>query len=256
MARAPSGLRGRWRLPARRAGGFSLIELAVVLVIAGAILVIGSRTLFWTSEAQSLRKARVAMEDTARAVVAFSRTHHRLPCPAVPGLAPGDPGFGLEDCNNGNPGEVPHRTLLLEGPAIDTSHRPLVYALYRNALANADLGVRLNRFDGIDEPQSVINVYDFCTALRNAPVSAGTGFASTSTDFTGGGCSGNAFMNQAFVLVSAGLADASGSGSPFDGNNEANPDMCFASPEQGRSADYDDQVVAVSFTTLLGAVCP
>jgi len=77
----------------------------------------------------------------------------------------------------------------------------------------------------------------------------------------------NLFSNQAFVLVSSGEVDANGDGDLFDGENVrigshysgANQNLgflnCFESPARGRSADYDDIVLAVSFNELRTRLC-
>lgn len=227
----------------------------MTLVVIGLFLAVGAFLLPWTNEKQSLDKTRQVMTEASKAVVAFSLTNNRLPCPADPSLAEGDTGFGEEDCNLAI-GAVPQEALLLSGPVLDTAHRAIRYAVYRNPNIQADLAIVVNLFDGIDEPVPVLNVYDFCQALKNGDATAGTAFASTSTSIATGGCAGANVINQAFVLASPGLEDADGDGNPFDGDNaDANP-ACFASPRQGRDAIYDDLVTAVSFTDLLGQVCP
>ena len=62
-------------------------------------------------------------------------------------------------------------------------------------------------------------------------------------------------LNPAYVLASSGKEDADGAAGLFDGDNGAAPAVCFASPQQGRSATYDDVVTAVSFKTLIGLLC-
>jgi len=131
--------------------------------------------------------------------------------------------------------------------------------LYRHGIA--DLGKIINRIDSMDDVDAANNVThtknicDFCEALRNGNVTAGNGFASTSTQITTGGCSSGAVLNQAYVLSSSGLEDADGVNALFDGDNATAPASCFASTQQGRSAAYDDQVTSVSFGSLMGQLC-
>ncbi len=234
--------------------GFTALELAIVMVITGLILVIGSSTLPWINQERFQEETRGVMAEASNAILAFSLTNNRLPCPADPALSFGDVLFGAEDCTRAI-GAVPHEALLLSAHTADAFHRPIVYAVYRNSGIDADLAAVANLFDGLDEPASVVNEKDFCAALKNANSAAGTGFASTSTSITTGGCLATTSINQAFVLSSAGLEDADGDTEPFDGYNIDAIASCFASPDQGRSALYDDLVSAVSFDAVLGKVC-
>lgn len=238
----------------RQCDGFGFLELAVVLVVIGVLLAIGSSTLPWINEELSLKKTRALMNEASAAVLAFSLTNHRLPCPADPSLSLGDAGFGTEDCSLAT-GAVPHEALLLSASVLDAHHRSIGYGVFRNAGSQADLATVTNLFDGLDEPKVVLNVLDYCQALRNVDPAAGTSLASVSTSITTGGCSAGTFINQAFVLSSAGLEDADGDTDPLDGYNVSGPATCFASPQQGRSALYDDLVFAVSAATILGKVC-
>lgn len=237
-----------------RSRGFTLLEVAIVLTVIGLVVLVGSSTLPWVSQEGTLEKSRGAMAEASNAILAFSLTNNRLPCPADPALSFGDPGFGTEDCAR-DTGAVPFEALLLSAPGADMSHRPVVYAVYRNSGIQSDLAAVANLFDGLDEPQAVLNRHDYCAALKNGDPAAGTGYASTTTSVTTGGCLASIFVNQAFVLSSAGLEDADGDADPFDGDNVDGNPLCFASPDQGRSAFYDDLVTAVSFASILGKVC-
>lgn len=236
-----------------REQGFTLIELAIVLVVIGLLYAIWSYTVPWIEEESMQERTRARMEETRQALLAFARTNHRLPCPDT-----NDNGF--ENCAAAV-GSVPYETLLLPAPVQDARHVLLTYALYRNAGASADLGVLRHRIDTLDDVDGAnvvtgtLDACDFCEALRNGSATAGAGFASTSIQLTAGGCGSGNLLNQAFVLAASGLEDADGDGALFDGDNAAAPNTCFASTQQGRSADYDDVVSAVSFKQLIGELC-
>lgn len=85
--------------PSRRAGGgFTLIEVAVGLVImglaaAGMVMVLSKQ-----SEQRKLTETRVALAGARDALLAYVAAHGRLPCPAIAGsngqesrVAPGSP---------------------------------------------------------------------------------------------------------------------------------------------------------------------
>lgn len=238
------------------AAGLLMLELAIVLVVAGLILALGASVLPSFNEAGMLARSRQELGEATSAVLNFAATNHRLPCPSDPALTFGDPGFGVEDCGR-IAGVVPFESLLADEPFIDAAHRPVLYAVYRNAAIDADLAAVSNLEDGIDEPLPVINARDFCKAVRNGDPTSGTAFVATSTEIlTGvGGCLPATLVNQAFVLTSAGIADSDGDTLPLDGYNADATPLCFASPEQGRSALYDDLVAAVGFSTLFGEIC-
>ncbi len=239
----------------KRNRGFTVLEISIVLVITGLMLVIGSSTLPWFNQERFQEKTRGIMAEASNVVLTFSLTNNRLPCPADPALNFGDAFFGDENCTLAT-GVVPHEALLLSAPVLDASHRMITYSVYQNDVDDADLtDVSAGLFNGLDEPTPVLNEQDFCAALKNANSAEGVGFTSTSTSITTGGCIGTTFINQAFVLSSSGLEDADGDTEPFDGYNIDGVANCFASPDQGRSALYDDLVFAVSFDSVLGKVC-
>ncbi|MGA8262110.1 MAG: prepilin-type N-terminal cleavage/methylation domain-containing protein [Arenicellales bacterium] len=250
-----------------RARGFTLLEMAVVLVIIGIMYAIWSYSVPWLQDTGMRDRTREIMRETEKALLLFAETNNRLPCPDST-----DPPNGLEgggaapSCTAGDAavGQVPYETLLLSAPVQDSRHVPITYALYRNSGA-ADLGVLLNRIDtmdDVDESDAVtptLNICDFCEALRlDEAASSSNGFASVSTQTTAaGGCGSGALLNQAYVLASSGLEDRDGVGGLFDGDNATATATapCFASPEQGVSDTYDDVVSAVSFKHLIGELC-
>ncbi|MBF0455503.1 MAG: type II secretion system protein [Magnetococcales bacterium] len=242
--------------------GLTLLELTVVVVIFGLLYSIGSPSMLGLMDTANKSKIAQILTDAQSALINFSATNYRLPCPADPDLVPGHSGYGLEDCNR-DAGMVPHVTLVMDQAVLDTAMKPVRYVVYRvangTASADADLAVAQNRVDNLGE-DGLVNIWDFCKAVENGSTTLGTGEASISTEpFTNSanGCQGaDSFVNQAFVMASSGNRDSSrpADGNDFDGINTATS-TCFASPDQPWDTSYDDLVVATSFATLLGVLC-
>ena len=81
--------------------GFSLIELAVVLVIVG--LIASGMVNAWTARLvqQRIETTKTNAEAIKTALTLFISRNNRLPCPAIAGLAPGAAGYGQEAATPG-----------------------------------------------------------------------------------------------------------------------------------------------------------
>jgi type II secretory pathway pseudopilin PulG len=108
----------------RRAGGFTLVELAVGLLIIslllGLLMVPLSTQLDQTRYAETQRHLDIARE----AVIGFALATGRLPCPALGNVAITTAGAGLESCA-GTEGVLPWATLGI--PETDAWGRRLTY---------------------------------------------------------------------------------------------------------------------------------
>lgn len=79
-----------------RAVGFTLIEIAVVLLIVGLVTVYGAKLIGALTEGSRARVTRQNMESIKLALQAFVARSGRLPCPAIETLDPTNPTYGLE----------------------------------------------------------------------------------------------------------------------------------------------------------------
>jgi prepilin-type N-terminal cleavage/methylation domain-containing protein len=103
--------------------GFSLLEMAVALMIVGLLLggLLGSVGALEKRQRSTRTEAR--LEEARDAMVAFAVANRRLPCPADPGTPDTLAGAGLEnaptaaDCTDGASGVLPWATLDLPAGA-------------------------------------------------------------------------------------------------------------------------------------------
>lgn len=126
----------------RRQRAFTLVELAVVLMIVALLL----STLMYTLSAQSDQRAREqtqrTLEQAREALIGFAIANGRLPCPASAASNGVEAPNGGGDCSNYNDGFLPAVTLGFQptdsaGYAVDAWNNRLRYALARNLSSGA-----------------------------------------------------------------------------------------------------------------------
>jgi prepilin-type N-terminal cleavage/methylation domain-containing protein len=200
--------------------GFTLIEIAIVLVIVG-LLVGGAVPLMTVLSERKVRNDTLDYMNEARAaLISFAKINGRLPWADTTG-------DGVSDANQAT-GTLPFQTLGIR--SADSQGRRLKYEL------NGNLGTNLPT--GCHALQVALTVRPFVVD------SDGT----------------NPAFPVAAVLVSSGLRDADGDGSLFDsvtagifqGNNvTGNPNYIRNPP----SVTFDDLVVYIDQYTLFGEMC-
>ncbi len=82
-----------------KSSGFTLIELAIYIIIFGIMLSMYVNLNRVWQESKLHYAAENNLENAYQAVQNFYFTKFRYPCPANPALVEGDPGFGEEDCS-------------------------------------------------------------------------------------------------------------------------------------------------------------
>ena len=85
-----------------RKSGFTLIEMAVVLVIIGLLLVAGIGLGTTQIELSRITATKIKQEAIKNALISFIARNNRLPCPAVSTLAPNTVGYGMEAATPNN----------------------------------------------------------------------------------------------------------------------------------------------------------
>lgn len=229
--------------------GFSLPELAVVLVVIGLISAVVAISYGSSGRVERLWRSQADTQKVVSAMVAFARTHDRLPCPDFSG--DGRSGDASGQCTSvWAVGWVPYRTL---GLSVPDSGRA-AYGVFRDSAV--DLTVRAERTGDVVGDQHYDDLNDFVKALQMAqrqPVSAGAIY--TTGDGAALGpvdCQKNVVRNWALIIAEP-MEDQNGDGDKFDGPDKGLPlsrSHCFAAPSAKRNAGYSDDVVAVSFNSL------
>jgi prepilin-type N-terminal cleavage/methylation domain-containing protein len=240
----------------RRQRGFTFVEMAVVLVVAG-LLSWASFSAYETVNARQDRRQAQAMAREMQAHLrTFSMRHGRLPCPDSSPTGSGYEGLAGSACSSGNQvGWFPYVSLGMVVPIEALRAR---YAVFRAANvvpgSDADLAVAMERTgDPIDHVNHQ-DVTDLMMALNNAN---GLALDSTRAYLTGDAamagaidCGTNQVMNVAYWLVVP-LEDRSGDGNRLDPPHAINS-LCAFSPSAPIRADSDDVVLSESPAQLAG----
>lgn len=215
----------------KRQLGFSLVEMAVVVVVVGLIGALVWLMLPQTRDTLLDRASEQRLAAADQAVTGYVFAHGRLPCPDLTGN-----GEQAPNCTSTSVGLLPVVTLgLADGGWL--SDGPPRYAV--NPLA----GIAQNSSGPAlflpDVPDSVSSsdepVLGFCLKLREA---AGQGGGLVMPAPAGS-------TSLAYVLVDGGREDADGSGSLFDGVGGALP-----RPDAPASTLSDDRSHAVGLGQL------
>lgn len=102
-------------IPSYSCRGFTLVEMAMVLMIVGLLLGGLIPTLTAQMESQRISETRKQMDEIQQALIGYAIINGRLPCPADPTIATGQGGAGAErtpPCTgNDSAGVLPWATL-------------------------------------------------------------------------------------------------------------------------------------------------
>jgi len=112
--------------------GFSLIEVAIVLIIMGIVVGATMPSILRYREQAAIRETKERQELIVQAVAAFAIVNNQLPCPADPSQPLSERGVSRASCmdNASLKGIVPYRELgLSEAQAKDGFNRYMIYVI-------------------------------------------------------------------------------------------------------------------------------
>ncbi len=220
--------------------GFSLWELSLVMLIIVGLFVALITVMPYLVQHKEIKTNTKSLFTVDEHLLGFIATHARMPCPDTNN-------DGLENCT-ASQGSLPYRTLGLNKDYVSTGNVVMKYAVYRNALNDADLTVLANHFNPTDSHGLVaatnnLNGLDFCQSLINAQNST------FSENYAHIVLEDGTFHPVPYVIVTAGLTDSDGTSGVFDGRN-ATTKMDFEAPSKAHNYQYDDSVKTRNFTEL------
>lgn len=219
-----------------RQRGFSLLELAMVLVVLGLVTLLVVQFLGAASRERHEVASRDLLTRADDALLAYAMVNSRLPCPA-------SNGSGNEDCSSNQIGQLPYKTLGLP----DANARKIRYGVLRRPAlrkTDADLTRRLDRLDplqvivgdiAIEMPLGHVNGLDLCWAVRTAsglPMETQYLHVARATD-----------PDQVESHIAYALALPRG-GEGFS-SHQAGDLPVFDSPRRPQDANFHDRIVAV-----------
>ncbi|MFC3685483.1 type II secretion system protein [Hydrogenophaga luteola] len=240
----------------RRVRGFSLVEVAIVLVVAGLVSWAAFTAFDTVSEQQEREGAMSLARQMQGSLRAFAMRHGRLPCPDSGATATGYESLTGGNCTAGNQvGWFPYVALDMEVPQESLRAR---YAVFRAASAtlasDADLAVAVERTGDAAGDATQLDVTDLIVGLGNAAsLALSTSRAHLTGDAGPAGaidCAANTVMPVAYWLVLP-LHDRSGDGLRLDPPHTA-AGLCAASPNAPIRSTSDDVVLAESPAQLAG----
>ena len=207
--------------------GFTLVEMAIVLVILGFVLT----TLLLPLRAQREQAAQIQTNNTLalakQALLGFAQARGRLPCPATAASN------GLEAPLGGNIacasqlGYLPATTLGIEptdanGFAIDAWNNRIMYAVAQNSAITVPVNPITPDYtiNSATDGMNIVGIVNLTPELRVCSTSAGVTVAACS----GGAPETNYLINNAVVVVySLGPTGALASGGADENSNPAVP---------------------------------
>ena len=184
------------QISATCSGGFTLLELTIVLAISGFMIAVSASTAMTRIEVQRIKSTNQRLDFIMKAIDQYVRTYGHLPCPADPTLTYTDTNLGNGTGTGGTSNEPLCNALNL---------RPLADAgvidnqILMGAIPTIQLGIAPTlAIDGWDRKFSYV-VDETLTMTGEAATN--TGYAGNTGAITVENANGDAYTNTAAVIV-------------------------------------------------------
>lgn len=234
----------------RGQSGFSLVELAVVMMIVALLLTATMYTLSAQTEQRSLNDTARKLEEAKELLLSFALVNGRLPCP---GVASGDEsGGGLAACTSNYGGFLPARAIGFQptdpaGFALDAWGNRIRYAVSQTAWGAAPARYT-RRHDAAAAPWSLSQSPADLVVCNRSPV--------TPTDLA---CDAGTVVTNQNVAVAIVFSTGKNGATGGTGTNEArnlDANALFVSrppdPAGAAGGEFDDQMVWIPVGVLYG----
>lgn len=232
--------------------GFTLVEMAMVLMIVGLLLGGLIPTLTAQMESQRISETRKQLDEIQQALIGYAIINGRLPCPANPAIATGQANAGVEAvtgtacstvANNAATGVLPWATLGVdETDAWGNRYTYRVTAIFADAISTNTFGSSCP--GGTAATQSS---FALCSSGNLSVRSAATGGTNVAIDVPAVIISHG--KNGAGAYTQQGTQLPAGSNDDEQENSDGSADNYYVShtPTSG----FDDEIVWLSTNILL-----
>lgn len=225
--------------------GFSLLEMAVVLIILGFVL--GAILAPIQAQRQQLFQSQTenTLETAKRALIGYAQANGRLPCPAIAGQGGSEKPLGGGTACTQQIGLLPAATLGIQpvnadGFVVDAWNNPINYAVTQSNMAS----------------------FTTLNQMANVGISALAPDLRVCATFTAANCTAtvNLVSNAVAVIYSLGATGSQASGGADETENlnaVANVDTVFVSHENrtnDANGEFDHMMVWISPYVLYNAM--
>ena len=220
--------------------GFTLVEMAIVLLIMGLLLGGGLSVLSVQIEQQKFKDTQKILEDAKDALVGFAIANGRLPCPATAASLGVESPAGGGVCTNPYNGFLPAVTLGIPGADAngllpDAWQTPANSIRYAVTTSNANAATVTN---GIQT--TTMATFEATAPLKLRVCASATGITATT-------CGAATALTNSAVAVIYSLGKNTGSAGPDEAANQNN-DQVFVSHTP--TATFDDQMTWIPSNIL------
>jgi len=224
--------------------GFTLIEMAMVLLIIGLLLGGLMPTLSSQMEAQRVGETRKQLEEIQQALVGYATANGRLPCPASTSSNGEESPLGGGNCTNFYDGFVPAATLGITS----VNGQSLVADGWGNAIRYT---VANNTVNGIANTFTSNNGMQSATMDKIADASL-LNICASATGITGSDCgsTANKLTDKVPALVFSTGKNGGYGGTGLDEAANLNGNRVFVShtptPDTAANGEFDDLMIWLS----------